>query len=71
MISIARPVIGQEAGRCGSIGHSDPLAYPGPPVAAFEEEFAALVGAPHACAVANCTVALHLALQVMAFWTRR
>ena len=34
----------------------------GPQVAAFEQEFAALVGAPHACAVSNCTTALHLAL---------
>ncbi|KAB8144417.1 DegT/DnrJ/EryC1/StrS family aminotransferase [Chloroflexia bacterium SDU3-3] len=34
----------------------------GPEVAAFEREFAAAVGAPHACAVANCTAALHLAL---------
>src|SRR6267143_102146 len=34
----------------------------GPEVAAFEQEFAASVGADHACAVSNCTVALHLAL---------
>ena len=34
----------------------------GPEVAAFEEEFAAAVGARYACAVANCTTALHLAL---------
>jgi dTDP-4-amino-4,6-dideoxygalactose transaminase len=34
----------------------------GPQVAAFEREFAALVGAPHACAVSNCTTALHVAL---------
>lgn len=34
----------------------------GPEVAAFEKEFAAYVGAPHACAVSNCTTALHLAL---------
>jgi perosamine synthetase len=34
----------------------------GPEVAAFEREFAALVGAPFACAVSNCTTALHLAL---------
>jgi dTDP-4-amino-4,6-dideoxygalactose transaminase len=34
----------------------------GPEVAAFEQEFAALVGAPHACAVSSCTTALHLAL---------
>jgi dTDP-4-amino-4,6-dideoxygalactose transaminase len=35
----------------------------GPEVAAFEREFAAAVGAPFACAVSNCTVALHLALK--------
>lgn len=34
----------------------------GPEVAAFEREFADAVGAPHACAVSNCTTALHLAL---------
>lgn len=34
----------------------------GPEVAAFEREFAASVGAAHACAVSNCTTALHLAL---------
>jgi len=34
----------------------------GAEVAAFEREFAAAVGAPHAVAVANCTVALQLAL---------
>lgn len=34
----------------------------GPEVAAFEREFAAFTGAPHACAVSNCTTALHLAL---------
>jgi dTDP-4-amino-4,6-dideoxygalactose transaminase len=36
----------------------------GPEVAAFEREFAAHVGAAHACAVSNCTAALHLALLV-------
>jgi dTDP-4-amino-4,6-dideoxygalactose transaminase len=34
----------------------------GPEVAAFEQEFAACVGAKYACAVSNCTTALHLAL---------
>lgn len=34
----------------------------GPEVAAFEKEFALAVGSPYACAVANCTAALHLAL---------
>jgi dTDP-4-amino-4,6-dideoxygalactose transaminase len=37
----------------------------GPEVAAFEREFAALVGAPHACAVSSCTTALHLALVAL------
>lgn len=36
----------------------------GPEVAAFEVEFAAYVGAQQAVAVANCTVALHLALHL-------
>jgi dTDP-4-amino-4,6-dideoxygalactose transaminase len=34
----------------------------GPEVEAFEREFAAYVGAKHACAVSSCTTALHLAL---------
>lgn len=36
----------------------------GPEVAAFESEFATYVGAQQAVAVANCTVALHLALHL-------
>jgi perosamine synthetase len=35
----------------------------GPEVAAFEQEFAAAVGADHACAVSSCTTALHVALM--------
>ena len=35
----------------------------GPEVAAFEREFSAFVGSRHACAVSNCTTALHLALR--------
>ena len=34
----------------------------GPEVAGFEKEFAAYAGAEYACAVSNCTTALHLAL---------
>src|SRR5688500_5700423 len=37
----------------------------GPEVAAFAREFAAAVGASHACAVSNCTTALHLALKAV------
>jgi len=36
----------------------------GPRVAAFEDKFAAQVGAEHAVAVSNCTAALHVALIV-------
>ena len=37
----------------------------GPEVEAFEQEFAASVGAKHAVAVCNATAALHLAMQVL------
>lgn len=37
----------------------------GPEVAAFEREFAAAVGASHACAVSSGTAALHLALVAL------
>jgi perosamine synthetase len=37
----------------------------GPEVAAFEREFADCVGASYACAVSNCTTALHLALRAV------
>jgi perosamine synthetase len=41
----------------------------GPEVAAFEREFAAFTGAGHACAVSNCTTALHLALRAVGVGT--
>jgi perosamine synthetase len=41
----------------------------GPEVAAFEQEFAQFVGAQHACAVSNCTTALHLALLTLGIKT--
>src|SRR5687767_6938067 len=63
-VPFARPTLGAEeieaATRCISSG----WLTQGPEVAAFEQEFAAAVGAPHACAVSNCTTALHLALLV-------
>jgi dTDP-4-amino-4,6-dideoxygalactose transaminase len=62
MIPVAKPWIGEAeaeaARRCLASG----WITQGPEVAAFESEFAAFVGAPHACAVSNGTTALHLAL---------
>ncbi|MGE0747239.1 MAG: DegT/DnrJ/EryC1/StrS family aminotransferase [Rhodospirillales bacterium] len=61
-IPIARPLVGEaEAEAARRVILSGWLTQ-GREVAAFEAEFAALVGAPHACAVSSCTTALHLAL---------
>ena len=62
MIPIALPFLGvEEADAARDVVLSGWVSQ-GPQVAAFEREFATLVGASHATAVSNCTTALHLAL---------
>ncbi len=62
MIPITRPFIArEEADAAHAVVLSGWLSQ-GAEVASFEAEFAAEVGAVHACAVSNCTTALHLAL---------
>lgn len=65
MIPVAKPWIGEAEADAARRPLLSGWVTQGPEVAAFEQEFASYVGAPHACAVANCTVALHLALRAV------
>jgi perosamine synthetase len=62
LIPVARPSLGEEEAAAAREAILSGWVTQGPQVAAFEEEFAAFVGARHACAVSSCTTALHLAL---------
>lgn len=65
MIPIAAPLLAvEEADAAREVVLSGWVSQ-GPQVAAFEREFASLVGAPYGCAVANCTTALQLALAAL------
>jgi len=64
-IPVALPNLGEEEAEATRRVILSGWVTQGPEVAAFESEFAAFVGASHACAVSNCTTALHLALLAL------
>jgi dTDP-4-amino-4,6-dideoxygalactose transaminase len=61
-IPVARPLLDEREAEAARRVILSGWVTQGPEVAAFEQEFAAAVGAPYACAVSSCTTALHLAL---------
>jgi dTDP-4-amino-4,6-dideoxygalactose transaminase len=64
-IPIARPLLDDAELQAVAGPLTDGWVVQGPRVRAFEERFAAFVGAPHAIAVSSCTTALHLALVAL------
>jgi perosamine synthetase len=62
MIPVARPWMDDREADAARRAILSGWVTQGPEVAAFEREFAAAVGADHACAVSSCTTALHVAL---------
>src|SRR5205814_8266959 len=64
-IPIAKPELGEEEAAAAREAILSGWVTQGPRVALFEEAFGRYVGATHACAVSNCTTALHLALHAL------
>ena len=65
LIPIARPWMDEREAEAARRAILSGWITQGPEVAAFEQEFAETVGSAHACAVSNCTTALHLALTAL------
>lgn len=64
-IPVAKPLLDEEEAEATRRVILSGWVTQGPEVAAFEREFAEFVGTPYACAVSNCTTALHLALRAV------
>ncbi len=65
MIPIAKPFFDEEEAVAAKSVISSGWITQGPKVKEFEDAFASYVGSDYACAVSNCTTALHLALLVI------
>ncbi len=64
-IPVARPTLGEEEAQAARRAILSGWVVQGPEVAAFEQEFAQIVGAPFAVAVSSGTAALHLAMMAL------